>query len=182
MGRDRNIRVLNLSYWSRKMVQPTSADSPDAEREAIQAFCNSGGIVVIAAGNGDPDALGLGVNVIRDGTRLYPAALAEDLAGELVTGPCVIVQTACKACIMSILAEGWVPFRYRVMLLTPRVSNIANIGPMYTAALTARDYLGQGLELATGTMHGLDSTLKGGPVDVASSVLLHAVFLRVHSQ
>jgi hypothetical protein len=79
-----NVRVINLSYTSRVQAQATSAGVPDQEREAIQAFCNSGGIVVISAGNGEQatdTSPFIGVNVIRPTARVYPAALAQDLAG-----------------------------------------------------------------------------------------------------
>jgi subtilisin family serine protease len=79
-----NVRVINLSYTSHVQAQATSAGVPDQEREAIQAFCSSGGIVVISAGNGEQATDGapfIGVNVIRPTARIYPAALAQDLAG-----------------------------------------------------------------------------------------------------
>ena len=68
-----NVRVINLSYGG-DLEEATSPNVPNMEREAIQAFCNSEGIVVVAAGNE-------GVDIIRPGARVYPAALAQDLAG-----------------------------------------------------------------------------------------------------
>jgi hypothetical protein len=74
-----NVRVINLS-WGGSRTEATRPDVPDQERDSIQAFCNTGGIVVVAAGNGDPDT-GIGYDVIRPESRDYPSALAEDLAG-----------------------------------------------------------------------------------------------------
>jgi hypothetical protein len=71
--------VVNLSYG--QFIQRTGpADDAfvNQERDAIQAFSNTGGIVVVAAGNN-------GQNVLRaDGARFYPAAYVVELAGEPV--------------------------------------------------------------------------------------------------
>jgi subtilisin family serine protease len=78
-----NVRVINLS-WGRLRPQASSPNVPDPERQVIQEFCNSGGIITIAAMNGEqatPTSPMVGVNVIRPGARMYPAAFAEDLAG-----------------------------------------------------------------------------------------------------
>lgn len=78
-----NVRVINLS-WGRLRPQASSPNVPDMQRQVIQEFCNSGGIITIAAMNGEqatPTSPMVGVNVIRPGARMYPAAFAEDLAG-----------------------------------------------------------------------------------------------------
>jgi subtilisin family serine protease len=79
-----NVKVINLSYGG-EQEEATSPNVPNMEREAIQAFCNSEGIVVVAAGNGEQAIEGvgdfIGVDIIRPGARQYPAALAQDLAG-----------------------------------------------------------------------------------------------------
>lgn len=73
-----------MSYSSGSLEEATSPDVPNMEREAIQAFCNAGGIVTISAMNGEratPDDPFIGVDIIRPGARIYPAALAQDLTG-----------------------------------------------------------------------------------------------------
>jgi subtilisin family serine protease len=68
-----NVRVLNLSYGGTVPV-PVDNNEVNQEREVIRAFCNRGGIVVVAAGND-------GVDIIRPDARDTPTSYAQDLAG-----------------------------------------------------------------------------------------------------
>jgi hypothetical protein len=65
------VRVINLSWGG---PRPTVAPANDPLRQAIVRFCNTGGIVAIAAGND-------GIPIIQPGRFDYPAAFAADLAG-----------------------------------------------------------------------------------------------------
>lgn len=66
------VRVINLSWGS---TQPQRAGPDNEERRAITAFCNTGGIVAVAAMNE-------GSNILAPGAFTYPAALAADLQSE----------------------------------------------------------------------------------------------------
>lgn len=69
---DRGVRVINLSWGG---PVPTRATVDDPFRTSIVGFCNTGGIVAIAAGN---DAQ----NNIQPNRFVYPSVFATDLAGK----------------------------------------------------------------------------------------------------
>lgn len=77
---EQGVRVINLS-WGRTQAQVQTV-SP--ERDAIVRFCNQGGLIAIAAGNGEQaseTAPFIGRNIIRPDSLVYPSAYAADLQG-----------------------------------------------------------------------------------------------------
>jgi subtilisin family serine protease len=93
---EQGVRVINLS-WER-IQPPILPGEPSFERDAIVRFCNTGGIITIAAGNGEVvQGVRTGRNIVRPGSSVYPAAWASDL-----TGGCASVC----ACLLDHLVSG----------------------------------------------------------------------------